>query len=73
MNILFDDTFQSAGLENILTRTDRFLISINLGIIAIGLSFSRVGGYNIVAASAPQQYSGVTYGMRVSIGKIVIQ
>ena len=24
------------------------LISINLGIIAIGLSFSRVGGYNIV-------------------------
>ena len=41
------------------------LISINLGIIAIGLSFSRVGGYNIVAASAPQQYSGVAYGMTV--------
>ncbi len=41
------------------------LISINLGIIAIGLSFSRVGGYNIVAASAPQQYSGVAYVMTV--------
>lgn len=41
------------------------LISINLGIIAIGLSFLRVGGYNIVAASAPQQYSGVAYGMTV--------
>ena len=41
------------------------LISINLGIIAIGLSFSRVGGYNIVAASAPEQYSGVAYGMTV--------
>ncbi|MGA9842299.1 MAG: MFS transporter [Nitrososphaeraceae archaeon] len=42
-----------------------FLISINLGIIAIGLSFSRVGGFNIVAASAPEQYSGVAYGMTV--------
>ena len=41
------------------------LISINLGIIAIGLAFSRVGGYNIVAASAPEQYSGVAYGMTV--------
>ena len=43
----------------------QILISINLGIIAIGLSFSRVGGYNIVAASAPEQYSGVAYGMTV--------
>lgn len=41
------------------------LISINLGIIAIGLSFSRVGGYNIVAASAPEKYSGVAYAMTV--------
>ena len=41
------------------------LLSINLGIIAIGLSFSRVGGYNIIAASAPEQYSGVAYGMTV--------
>jgi MFS family permease len=45
--------------------SSEILISINLGIIAIGLSFSRVGGYNIVAASAPQQYSGVAYGMTV--------
>jgi MFS family permease len=43
----------------------QILISISLGIIAIGLSFSRVGGYNIVAASAPEQYSGVAYGMTV--------
>jgi MFS family permease len=43
----------------------QILISINLGIIAIGLSFSRVGGFNIVAASAPEQYSGVAYGMTV--------
>ena len=41
------------------------LISINLGIIAIGLSLSRVGGYNIVAASTPNQYSGIAYGMTV--------
>ena len=41
------------------------LLSTNLGIIAVGLSLSRVGGYNIVAASAPQQYSGVAYGMTV--------
>jgi hypothetical protein len=34
-------------------------------IIAIGLSFSRVGGYNIVAASASEQYSRVAYGMTV--------
>ena len=41
------------------------LISINLAIIASGLSFSRVGSFNIVAASAPQQYSGAAYGMTV--------
>lgn len=41
------------------------LISINLAIIASGLSFSRVGSFNIIAASAPQQYSGAAYGMTV--------
>jgi len=41
------------------------LISINLAIIASGLSFSRVVSFNIVAASAPQQYSGAAYGMTV--------
>jgi hypothetical protein len=41
------------------------LLSTNLGIIAIGLSLSRVGGYNIVAASTPNQYSGIAYGMTV--------
>jgi len=48
-----------------ISHSTQILISINLGIIAIGLSFSRVGGYNIVAASAPEQYSGVAYGMTV--------
>ena len=43
----------------------QILISINLGIVAIGLAFSRVGGFNIVAASAPEQYSGIAYGMTV--------
>ena len=41
------------------------LLSTNLGIIAIGLSLSRVGGYNIVAASTPNRYSGIAYGMTV--------
>jgi MFS family permease len=41
------------------------LLATNLGIIAIGLSLSRVGGYNIVAASTPSQYSGIAYGMTV--------
>ena len=41
------------------------LLSTNLGIIAIGLSLSRVGGYNIIAASTPNQYSGIAYGMTV--------
>ena len=41
------------------------LLATNLGIIAIGLSLSRVGGYNIVAASTPNQYSGIAYGMTV--------
>jgi MFS family permease len=41
------------------------LLSANLGIIAIGLSLSRVGGYNIVAVSTPSQYSGIAYGMTV--------
>ena len=41
------------------------LLSTNLGIIAIGLSLSRVGGYNIVGASTPNRYSGIAYGMTV--------
>jgi MFS family permease len=41
------------------------LLSINLGVIAIGLSLSRVGGFNIVAASTPKQYSGIAYGITV--------
>ena len=41
------------------------LLSTNLGIIAIGLSLSRVGGFNIIAVSTPNQYSGIAYGMTI--------
>lgn len=49
----------------LMFHSSTLLLSINLGIIAIGLSLSRVGGFNIIAVSTPNQYSGIAYGMTV--------
>jgi MFS family permease len=49
----------------LMFHSSTFLLSSNLGIIAIGLSLSRVGGFNIIAVSTPNQYSGIAYGMTI--------
>jgi MFS family permease len=49
----------------LMFHSSTLLLSTNLGLIAIGLSLSRVGGFNIIAVSTPNQYSGIAYGMTV--------
>jgi MFS family permease len=40
-----------------------FLISLNLSILAIGLSLSSVGAQNVIILSVPRQNSGMSLGM----------
>ena len=40
-----------------------FLLSLNLGIIAIGISLSSVGAQNVIILSIPRQNSGMSLGM----------
>jgi len=40
-----------------------FLISLNLAILAIGLSLSSVGAQNVIILSVPRQNSGMSLGM----------
>jgi MFS family permease len=40
-----------------------FLLSLNLGIVAIGISLSSVGAQNVVILSIPRQNSGMSLGL----------
>jgi MFS family permease len=40
-----------------------FLLSLNLGIVAIGISLSSVGAQNVIILSIPRQNSGMSLGM----------
>jgi len=42
-----------------------FMISTALGIISVGLSFTFVGGFNIILVSSPQKAEGISLGMSV--------
>ena len=42
-----------------------FLVSINLAIIAAGLSLTQVGAFNILLESTPKKFSGISLGMTV--------
>lgn len=42
-----------------------FMISAALGIISVGLSFTFVGGFNIILVSSPQKAEGISLGMSV--------
>jgi MFS family permease len=46
-----------------LFHSTAFLLSMNLAIIAVGLSLMRVGGLNIILESTPRQFSGISLGM----------
>jgi hypothetical protein len=39
-----------------------FLLSLNLGIVAIGISLSSVGAQNVIILSIPRQNSGMSLG-----------
>jgi MFS family permease len=45
--------------------TSGFFVSINLAIIAGGLSLMQVGGFDIVLQQTPRQFSGISLGMTV--------
>ena len=45
--------------------TTGFFVSINLAIIAGGLSLMQVGGFDIVLQQTPRQFSGISLGMTV--------
>lgn len=40
-----------------------FIVSLNLGIIAIGISLSSIGAQNVIILSIPRQNSGMSLGM----------
>jgi len=42
-----------------------FMIATTLGIISVGLSFTFVGGFNIILVSSPQKVEGISLGMTV--------
>jgi len=42
-----------------------FMISAALGIISVGLSFTFVGGFNIILVSSPHKSEGISLGMSV--------
>jgi MFS family permease len=42
-----------------------FSVSVNLAVIAAGLSLTQVGGFNIVLETTPRQFSGISLGMTV--------
>jgi MFS family permease len=46
-----------------LFHSSELMVSINLAILASGLSLMRVGGLNIVLESTPRQFSGISLGM----------
>ncbi len=42
-----------------------FMISAALSVISVGLSFSFVGGFNVILVSSPQKGEGISLGMTV--------
>lgn len=48
-----------------LFHSNGILVSINLAIIAGGLSLMQVGGFDIVLQSTPRKFSGISLGMTV--------
>ena len=46
------------------------MVAGTLAIIAIGLSLTQVGGFNIILESTPRQFSGISLGMTVLLNLI---
>jgi MFS family permease len=54
----------------LIFHSTEFMISVTLGIISVGLSFSIVGAFNIVLIFSPQKASGTSLGMTVLLALI---
>jgi MFS family permease len=64
--IILGSLISTIGFFSILFfHSTMFVLSANLALIAIGLSFLQVGGFNLAIESAPRQYSGISLGMTV--------
>jgi MFS family permease len=49
----------------LIFHSTEFLLSLNLGVLAIGLSLSNVAAMNVIILAIPRQNSGVSLGMTV--------
>ena len=47
----------------VIFHSTEFLLSVNLGLLSIGISLSNVGAQNVVILSTPRQNSGISLGM----------
>lgn len=47
----------------VIFHSTEFLISVNLGILSIGLSLSNVGAQNVIMLATPRQNSGISLGL----------
>jgi MFS family permease len=62
----FGTIIGAVGFFSILAfHSTESLISITLAIISVGLSFTFVGGFNIILMSSPQKIAGISLGIAV--------
>ena len=63
-SLIIGTTINAIGFLGLfLFHSTEFLISTNLGIIAIGLSLTAIGAQNTIVLNTPRQNSGISLGM----------
>jgi MFS family permease len=63
-SLIIGTTINAIGFLGLfLFHSTEFLISTNLGIIAIGLSLTAIGAQNMIVLNTPRQNSGISLGM----------
>ncbi len=63
-SLIVGTTINAIGFLGLfLFHSTEFLISTNLGIIAIGLSLTAIGAQNTIVLNTPRQNSGISLGM----------
>jgi MFS family permease len=63
-SLIIGTTVNAIGFLGLfLFHSTEFLISTNLGIIAIGLSLTAIGAQNTIVLNTPRQNSGISLGM----------
>jgi MFS family permease len=63
-SIIIETIINAIGFLGLfLSHSTEFLISTNLGIIAIGLSLTAIGAQNTIVLNTPRQNSGISLGI----------